>query len=142
MIENMVMKKLDFKPAGVLSAKKSYHYLYLALAVIVPVALLIVTLVKGTFNPVTILIMLGIAVVFLGFDISTRSNMMLYNDERIALVSSILSKPVYYEWKNLTAVLFGKELGRLEFSDGKKLEFNRNYDGIDEFLAMADKYSE
>lgn len=140
MIENMVMKKLDFKPTGALSAKKSYHYLYLVLAVIVPVALLIVTLIKGTFTPLTILIMLGIAVVFLGFDISTSSNMILYDNERIALVSSILSKPVYYEWKNLTAVLFGKELGRLEFSNGKKLEFNRNYDGVNEFLDMANTY--
>lgn len=141
MVEKMIIKKLDFKPTSIVSAKKSYHYLYMVLAIAVPLALLIVTIVKGTFSPVTILIMLGIALIILGFDVFTRSNMILYNEYKIALVPSIIEKPIYYEWNNVTAVLFGNmDMGRLEFNNGKKLEFNRTYDGIDEFLAMSNKY--
>lgn len=130
--------KIDFEPTGKLTAKKHYHYLCIALAVILPVATLILTLVKKTFSPVTLLVCVGIAAVMLIIDYSNRSNMVVYNDEKIALLN-MLGSPKVYLWDKLSAVYSGNTDMRLEFSDGKKFYINLEYDGVSE---LREKLSE
>lgn len=137
-IQQKQQARLDFTPTHMVCASKAYHYLYLVAAIVLPVALLVFTLVKGTFAVPTVLICLAIAVVFLGLDLFTSSNLIFYDDERIALIGSFLEKPVYYRWDACVAVYYGNELARLEFSDSKPLEFNRKYEGAGELEAYAE----
>lgn len=137
-IQQKQQARLRFTPTHMVCAGKAYHYLYLAAAVVLPVALLIITLIKGTFAAPTVLICLVIAAVFLVLDLSTSSNLIFYDDEQIALIGSLLEKPVYYRWDACIAVYYGNELARLEFSDSKPLEFNRKYEGAKELEAYAE----
>lgn len=135
------MKQLDFEPIGKLTTKKSYHYICISLAVIVPVAVIIVTLVKGTFSPMILVVCVAAVVVALGIDYSNRSNVVAYNDEKIALFD-MLGKPKIYLWDDLNAVFSGKDSMRLEFKTGKKLYINLEYDGVDDFIAYLGKICE
>ncbi|MGN0579459.1 MAG: hypothetical protein ACI4JE_01180 [Ruminococcus sp.] len=133
--------KPNFEPTGKLTAKKQYHYICIALAVILPLAIIIITLIKKTFSPVTLLVCAGVAVIMLVIDYSNRSNMVVYNDEQIALLG-MFGQPKYYRWDKLSAVYSGDETMRLEFSDGRKLYINLEYDGVNEFIAYLDSVTE
>lgn len=133
--------KVDFEPIGKLTAKKQYHYICIGLAVILPIATVIITIVKGTFSPITLLVCAGIAAVMLGIDYSNRSNMVVYNYEQIALLG-MFGKPKIYRWEKLSAVYHGDETMRIEFSDGKKLYINMEYDGVSEFIAFVNSIME
>lgn len=133
--------KIDFVPTGKLTAKKHYHYLCIALAVILPIATIILTIVKKTFSPITLLVCAGIILVMLVIDYSNRSNMIVYNDEKIALLN-MLGKHKVYLWANLSAVYSGSTDMRLEFSDGRKLYINLEYDGVPELREKLDEVCE
>lgn len=130
--------KIDFEPTGKLTAKKQYHYICLTLAVILPVLLIILTLVKKTFSPATLLVCAGIILIMLGIDCSNRSNVVAYDNEQIALLG-MFGQPKLYRWDRLSAVYTGDNTMRLEFSDEKKLYINLEYDGADQFLALIDE---
>ncbi len=132
---------LNFEPIGRLTAGKKYHYVCIALAVILPVALIIVTLVKGTFSPATLLVCAGVIIVALGIDYSNRSNVVAYDNEQIALLG-MFGKAKYYRWENLSSVNTGDGTMRLDFSDGSKLYINMEYDGINEFIAYLNSITE
>lgn len=126
---------LDFEPIGKLTAKKQYHYICIALAVILPITLIVITLIKGTFSFATLLVCAGIVLVALAIDYSNRSNIVAYDNEQIALLG-MFGKATIYRWENLTSVQSGNNASmRLDFSDGKQLYINMEYDGINEFIA-------
>lgn len=126
---------LDFEPIGKLTAKKQYHYICIALAVILPIALIVITLIKRTFSFATLLMCAGIVLVALAIDYSNRSNIVVYDNEQIALLG-MFGKATIYRWENLTSVQSGNNASmRLDFSDGKKLYINMEYDGINKFIA-------
>lgn len=129
--------KIDFEPEGELTAKKSYHYICLSLAVILPAALIIITLVKKTFSPFTLICCAAAAAVMLGIDYSNRSNRVVWDDERLALLG-IFGVSKEYQWNQLSAVYSGSGMMRLEFSNKTKLYINPEYDGIDEFMKKID----
>lgn len=132
---------LNFEPIGKLTAKKHYHYFCIALAVILPVGLIILTLIKGSFSPVTLLVCAGIAAIILAIDYSNRSNVVAYDSEQIALLG-MFGKAVIYRWENLSSINTGGTTMRLDFSDGKKLYINMEYDGINEFIAYLNSVTE
>lgn len=133
--------KIDFEPTGKLTAKKQYHYICIALAVILPIVTIILTIVKKTFSLSTLLFCIGIVLVMLVIDYSNRSNMVVYNDEKIALLN-MLGSPKVYLWSELSAVYSGSTDVRLEFNGGKKLYINLEYDGVAEFREKLDEIYE
>lgn len=133
--------KIDFEPTGKLTAKKQYHYICIALAVILPIVTIILTIVKKTFSLSTLLFCIGIVLVMLVIDYSNRSNMVVYNDEKIALLN-MLGSPKVYLWSELSAVYSGSTDMRLEFNGGKKLYINLEYDGVAEFREKLDEIYE
>lgn len=110
--------KLNFEPTGKLAPKKQYHYICIGLAIIIPVALIIFTLIKGNFSVTTLIICAIIAVIMLGIDYSNRSNMVVWNNEQIALLK-MFGNAVYYRWDNLSAAQNSESTLRLDFTDGK-----------------------
>lgn len=132
----MLKTKIDFEPTGELTMKKAWHYAYIAGAIIVPVVVLVITLVKGTFKPFTILILLLIAAIILVLDYTNTSNKVLYNDEKIAFLQAF-SKPKEYYWENLSAIYSSNENMRLEFDNNTKLYIALSYDGVDKFIEKA-----
>ncbi len=133
--------KIDFEPTGKLTVKKHYHYICIALAVILPIVTIILTIVKKTFSLSTLLFCIGIVLVMLVIDYSNRSNMVVYNDEKIALLN-MLGSPKVYLWSELSAVYSGSTDMRLEFNGGKKLYINLEYDGVAEFREKLEKIYE
>lgn len=133
--------KANFEPIGRLTAKKQYHYACIGLAVIVPAALIVITLIKGTFSAATLAVCAGIVLIMLGIDYSNRCNMVVYDNEQLALLG-MLGSPKYYRWDMLTSVQESPETMRLDFSDGKKLYINMEYDGIEEFYAFLNSMRE
>ncbi len=133
--------KLNFEPIGRLTAKKQYHYVCIALAVILPAALIILTLIKDTFSPATLLVCAGIVIVALAIDYSNRSNVVAYDSEQIALLG-MFGKAKIYRWEKLSSVSTGDTTMRLDFSDGSKLYINMEYDGINEFIAYLNSVTE
>ena len=116
--------------------KKAWHYAYIAGAIIIPVVVLVITLVKGTFKPFTILVLLLIAAIILVLDYTNISNKVLYNDEKIAFLQAF-SKPKEYYWENLSAIYSSNENMRLEFDNNTKLYIALSYDGVDKFIEKA-----
>ncbi len=133
--------KVNFEPIGKLTVKKQYHYACITLAVILPIALIIVTILKGTFSPMTLLVCAGIIIILLGIDYSNRSNMVIYNHEQIVL-TKMFGKPTLYRWDMLKDVYNSTDTMRMEFSDGKKLYINMEYDGISEFITFLNSITE
>ncbi|MDD5947693.1 MAG: hypothetical protein PUC41_07885 [Oscillospiraceae bacterium] len=132
---------LNFEPIGKLTAKKQYHYICIALAVILPIALIAVTLIKGTFSPATLLVCAGIVVVAFGIDYSNRSNIVAYSKEQIALLG-MFGKVTTYRWEDLTSVMSDNSSMRLDFAGGKKLYINMEYDGINAFITYLNSITE
>jgi len=106
-----------------------------------PLATIILTIIKKTFSPLTLLVCAAIVIIMLVIDYSNRSNMVVYNDEKIALLG-MFGSPKEYSWDNLIAVYSGDDTMRLEFSNGKKLYINLEYDGINEFMMYLDSVCE
>lgn len=132
---------LNFEPIGKLTAKKQYHYICIALAVILPIALIAVTLIKGTFSPATLLVCAGIVAVAFGIDYSNRSNIIAYSKEQIALLG-MFGKVTTYRWEDLTSVMSDNSSMRLDFAGGKKLYINMEYDGINAFITYLNSITE
>ncbi|MGN0648612.1 MAG: hypothetical protein ACI4J3_08295 [Oscillospiraceae bacterium] len=132
---------LNFEPIGKLTVKKQYHYICIALAVILPIALIAVTLIKGTFSPATLLVCAGIVVVAFGIDYSNRSNIVAYGKEQIALLG-MFGKVTTYRWEDLTSVMSDNSSMRLDFAGGKKLYINMEYDGINAFITYLNSITE
>ncbi len=132
----MTNSKIDFEPTGALTMKKAWHIAYITAAIVVPVAVLVLTLVKGTFQPVTIPVLIGIAAIILVLDYTNISNKVLYNDTKIAFLQAF-SKPKEYNWEDLNAIYSGEEEMRLEFDNNTKLYIALKYDGIESFIEKA-----
>lgn len=132
---------LNFEPIGKLTVKKQYHYICIALAVILPIALIAVTLIKGTFSPATLLVCAGIVVVAFGIDYSNRSNIVAYGKEQIALLG-MFGKVTTYRWEDLTSVMSDNSSMRLDFAGDKKLYINMEYDGINAFITYLNSITE
>ena len=132
----MVKTKIDFEPTGELTMKKAWYYAYIAGAIIIPVVVLVITLVKGTFKPFTIPVLLLIAAIILVLDYTNTSNKVLYNDEKIAFLQAF-SKTKEYYWENLSAIYSSNENMRLEFDNNTKLYIALSYDGVDKFIEKA-----
>ncbi len=132
---------LNFEPIGKLTVKKQYHYICIALAVILPIALIAVTLIKGIFSPATLLVCAGIVVVAFGIDYSNRSNIVAYGKEQIALLG-MFGRVTTYRWDDLTSVMSDNSSMRLDFAGGKKLYINMEYDGINAFITYLNSITE
>lgn len=127
---------ISFEPTDALTMKKIWHTAYLTGAAVIPVAVLVITLVKGTFKPFTIPVLLVIAGIILVLDYTNIKNKVVWNDEKIAFLQAF-EKPKEYIWENLSAIYSGSEEMRLEFDDGKKLYIALKYDGTDRFIEKA-----
>lgn len=127
---------ISFEPTDALTMKKIWHTAYLAGAIVIPVAVLVITLVKGTFKPLTIPVLLIIAGIILVLDYTNVKNKVVWNDEKIAFLQAF-AKPCEYVWENLSAIYSGGEEMRLEFDDGKKLYIALKYDGTERFIQKA-----
>lgn len=132
---------IDFEPTGMLTMKKAWHIAYVAGAIVIPVAVLIITLVKGTFKPATIPVLLIIAAIILVLDYTNTANKVLYNDKKIAFLQAF-SKPKLYNWEDLNAIYSGEDSMRLEFDNNTKLYVALSYDGVDEFTRKASEVYE
>ncbi len=129
---------ISFEPTDEIKVKKIWHTAYLIGAVVIPIAVLVITLVKGTFKPITIPVLLFIAAVILVLDYTNIKNKVVWNDKKIALIQAF-SKPKEYLWENLSEVYSGSDQMRLEFDDGKKLYIALQYDGIERFIQKTDE---
>ncbi|MCM1330811.1 MAG: hypothetical protein NC253_15425 [Ruminococcus sp.] len=129
---------ISFTPTDQLTMKKYWHVAYLAGAIVIPVAVLVITLVRGTFKPLTIPVLLVIAGIILVLDYTNVKNKVVWNDEKIAFLQAF-AKPKEYIWENLSAIYSGGEEMRLEFDDGKKLYIALKYDGTDRFIEKAEE---
>lgn len=129
---------LSFEPTDAAVMKKIWHTAYLAGAIVIPIAVLAVTLVKGTFKPFTIPVLIVIAGIILVLDYTNVKNRVVWNDEKIAFLQAF-AKPREYIWENLSAIYSGGEEMRLEFDDGKKLYITLKYDGMDRFIEKAEE---
>lgn len=127
---------LSFEPTDAAVMKKYWHIAYLSGAIVIPAAVLVITLVKGTFKPLTIPVLLVIAGIILVLDYTNIKNKVVWNDEKIAFLQAF-AKPREYVWENLSAIYSGGEEMRLEFDDGKKLYITLKYDGMDRFVEKA-----
>ncbi|MCM1480536.1 MAG: hypothetical protein NC085_12595, partial [Muribaculaceae bacterium] len=65
---------ISFTPTDQLTMKKYWHVAYLAGAIVIPVAVLVITLVRGTFKPLTIPVLLVIAGIILLLDYTNVKN--------------------------------------------------------------------
>lgn len=116
--------------------KKIWHTAYLTGAAVIPAAVLVITLVRGTFKSLTVPVLLVIAGIILVLDYTNIKNKVVWNDEKIAFLQAF-AKPREYVWENLSAIYSGGEEMRLEFDDGKKLYITLKYDGMDRFIEKA-----
>lgn len=132
----MKNNSLSFEPTDALTMKKAWHTAYLAAAVILPVAVLIITLVKGTFKLFTVPVLIVIAGIILVLDYTNVKNKVVWNNEKIAFLQAFAT-PREYIWENLSAIYSGSEEMRLEFDDGKKLYIALKYDGTERFIEKA-----
>ncbi len=133
------MNKLNisFEPTDEIKVKKIWHTAYIIGAAAIPIAVLVITLVRNTFKPVTIPVLLVIAAVILILDYTNTRNKVVWNNEKIALIQAF-SKPKEYLWENLTAIYSGSDQMRLEFDDGKKLYVALAYENIEMFIEKAE----
>lgn len=132
----MKSNSISFSPTDELTMKKYWHTAYLSGAIVIPIAVLIITLVRGTFKPLTIPVLLVIAGIILVLDYTNVKNKVVWNNEKIAFLQAF-AKPREYVWENLSAIYSGGEEMRLEFDDGKKLYIALKYDGTDRFIEKA-----
>ncbi|MCM1024205.1 MAG: hypothetical protein NC395_09125 [Prevotella sp.] len=137
----MLKANISFEPTDEIRVKKAWHIAYLTGAAVIPAAVLIITLVNGTFNAMTIPVLLIIAAVILALDYANTRSRVVWNSEKIALIQAF-SKPKEYMWENLSAIYSSESEMRLEFDDGKKLYVVLAYENIEMFVEKAEQVYE